>query len=120
MDFPPKELSNLADQVADLLKRHGKTVCLAETACGGLISSTLLSRPGASRWYRGGLTLYTLESRIAYAGWTEDDVKAYRGPTTSITAGLARHIRGTLKADYALGESGTAGPTGGKTPNRRP
>lgn len=35
-------------------------------------------------------------------------------------AGLAAHVRGTLDATYAVGESGTAGPTGGSTPNRTP
>ena len=35
-------------------------------AAGGIISASLLSMPGASGFYKGGLTLYTLESRIAF------------------------------------------------------
>lgn len=35
-------------------------------AAGGIISASILSTPGASGLYKGGLTLYTLESRIAF------------------------------------------------------
>lgn len=89
-------------------------------AAGGLISSTLLSLPGASTFYRGGLTLYTLESRIAFAGWTQDDIKAYTGPTEEVVKGLAENVREKLAADFCICESGTAGPTGGSTRNRTP
>ena len=93
---------------------------LVDQAAGGLISSSLLSWPGASKIYRGGLTLYTLESRAAFAGWTQQDTDAYRGPTPEIVAKLADNVRATLGATYCVCESGTAGPTGGNTRNRTP
>jgi nicotinamide mononucleotide (NMN) deamidase PncC len=89
-------------------------------AAGGLISAALLSQPGASSYYRGGLTLYTLESRIAFAGWTPEHTKGYKGPTPEIVTGLAEHTRKTLGSTYAVSESGTAGPTGGNSRNRTP
>ena len=89
-------------------------------AAGGLISASLLSTPGASKIYKGGLTLYTLESRIAFAGWTEETRAAYKGPTEDVVKGLAENVRGTLGATYCVCESGTAGPTGGNTRNRTP
>jgi nicotinamide mononucleotide (NMN) deamidase PncC len=89
-------------------------------AAGGLISAALLSVSGASSYYRGGLTLYTLESRIAFAGWTSENLKSYSGPTPDIVLGLAEHTRRTLGSTYCVSESGTAGPTGGKARNRTP
>ncbi|KAF1831712.1 competence/damage-inducible protein-like protein cinA [Decorospora gaudefroyi] len=118
--FPPEELRQVAQEVATLLKDRGETISVAETAAGGLISATLLSLPGASSYYRGGLTLYTLESRIAYAGWTPSNIKSYSGPTPAVVAGLAEHTRKTLGSTYTISESGTAGPTGGSTANRTP
>ncbi|KPI37704.1 CinA-like protein [Cyphellophora attinorum] len=98
--FPPPALAQIAQEVASLLKSRKETLSVAETAAGGLVSAAILATPGASQVFRGGLTLYTLESRIAFAGWTQDDVKKYGGPTP---------------------ESGTAGPTAsGKTQNRQP
>jgi len=89
-------------------------------AAGGIISASLLSTPGASGFYKGGLTLYTLESRIAFAGWSPENIKNYKGPTPEIVAGLAENVQGKLRSNYVICESGTAGPTGGDTKNRTP
>ncbi|KAJ9500210.1 hypothetical protein H2202_004005 [Exophiala xenobiotica] len=119
--FPPPALAAAAEEVASLLRERKETISVAETAAGGLISAALLATPGASRIYRGGLTLYTLPSRVAFAGWTQDNIDKYDGPTPELVAGLASHVRKTLESDYCVGESGTAGPTAsGKTPNRQP
>lgn len=64
--------------------------------------------------------LYTLESRIAYAGWTEENLKDYTGPTPEIVKGIAENVRPKLDTTYTICESGTAGPTGGDTRNRTP
>lgn len=119
-DFPPQAIHQILTEVTSLLKSRGETISIAETAAGGLISSSLLSQPGASGYYKGGLTLYTLPSRIAYAGWTKETIANYSGPTTDIVSGLAKHVRRDLESTYTLSESGTAGPTGGQTENRRP
>ncbi|KAF7190955.1 CinA-like protein [Pseudocercospora fuligena] len=119
-DFPPSGIKPILDEVTQLLKSRSETISIAETAAGGLISSSLLSQPGASGYYKGGLTLYTLPSRIAYAGWTQETIENYKGPTTDIVSGLAKHVRKDLESTYTLSESGTAGPTGGTTRNRKP
>jgi PncC family amidohydrolase len=121
MSFPPPTLAPLAAQVSTLLKARKETVCIAETAAGGLLSAVLLAQPGASAFYAGGATLYTLPSRIAFAGWTKESIANYNGPTPEIVAGLAENVRGTLGATWAVGESGTAGPTrSGEGRNRTP
>lgn len=119
-DFPPSAIRSILEEVTSLLKSRGETISVAETAAGGLVSSSLLSGPGASKIYKGGLTLYTLPSRIAYAGWTKESIANYSGPTTDIVAGLAKHVRKDLESTYTLSESGTAGPTGGATEKRKP
>jgi len=119
-DFPPAEVREILQQVTTILKERKESVSVAETAAGGLISSSILSTPGASKIYKGGLTLYTLPSRIAYAGWSQETIANYRGPTTEIVSGLAKHTRKELESTYTIAESGTAGPTGGDSPNRKP
>ncbi len=111
MSFPPQALEQIAREIAAILTQRKQTLSLVETVCGGLIGSSLLSVPGASKFYKGGLTLYTLESRVAFAGWQESDIKEYRGPTKEICAGLARNVRPQLNSSWTLAESGTAGPT---------
>ena len=55
--FPPPELKQAAEEVAALLRERKETISVAETAAGGLISAALLSTPGASQFYKGGLTV---------------------------------------------------------------
>ncbi|KAJ5772541.1 competence/damage-inducible protein CinA [Penicillium odoratum] len=119
-EFPPPSLQPLIQEVFDLLRARNETISVAETAAGGLISACLISAPGASAIYKGGTTVYTLESRLSFGGWTSESVNGYTGPTTEIVAGLADHSRLTLGSTYAISESGTAGPTGGTTKNRTP
>jgi len=119
--FPPPALKQAAEEVAALLRERKETISVAETAAGGLISAALLATPGASAVYKGGLTLYTLQSRIEFAGWTQATIDKYDGPTPQVVAGLAENVRQKLKSTYTVSESGTAGPTAsGKTPNRQP
>ncbi|CAF9938355.1 MAG: hypothetical protein HETSPECPRED_001045 [Heterodermia speciosa] len=118
--FPPAAVDAIVSEVANLLKQRKETVSIAETAAGGIISASLLSTPGASSFYKGGLTLYTLESRIAFAGWTQESIKSYKGPTPDVVKGLAENVREKLGSTYTICESGTAGPTGGNTRNRTP
>ena len=78
MSFPPENFQPLLTKIANHLTKNKQKVSVAETAAGGLISAALLTVPGASAYYAGGATLYTLPSRKAYAGWTEENVKAYK------------------------------------------
>ncbi|KAG9248505.1 competence/damage-inducible protein-like protein cinA [Calycina marina] len=119
-DFPPQKIKSILQEVTALLKERKETVSIAETCAGGLISAALLSIPGASGFYKGGLMLYTLESRVAFAGWTEANTAAYEGPTPDVVTFLATNVRGKLGSTYTICESGTAGPTGGNTPTRTP
>lgn len=41
-------LSAIAVEVAKLLKDRKETICVVETAAGGLVSAALLATPGAS------------------------------------------------------------------------
>jgi len=117
--FPPSAVSSVLEEVSSLLKERKETVSVAETAAGGLISASLLSVPGASTYYKGGLTVYTLESRLTFADWTPEHITNYKGPTKTVVGELAETTRSKLQSTYTVAESGTAGPGGGKA-NREP
>lgn len=89
--FPPEQLRTIAQEVSTLLKEKKETVAVAETvrqlnpiipnhtkpnlilynqAAGGLISASILSTPGASTIYRGGLTVsFSSFSANLETGW---------------------------------------------------
>jgi PncC family amidohydrolase len=112
--FLTDEQQALAAEIAALLTARGETIAVAETTTGGLISAALLSVPGASRYYLGGGVVYTRAARIALAGVPHEQYANYQGTTAELLASLAEAIRERLGATWAIAESGTAGPTGGR------
>lgn len=48
------QLTALAESAARKLRERQETIAVAESSCGGLISASLLSIPGASAYYVGG------------------------------------------------------------------
>ena len=57
------DLSSMAASVGALLKETGQSVGVSESSCGGLISASLVSVPGASAYYVGGVVVYTRTSQ---------------------------------------------------------
>jgi PncC family amidohydrolase len=113
--FLTTEQTTLTEEIAELLIARDEKVAVAESSAGGLISAALLSVPGASRYYSGGGVVYTLASRTQLAGVPAEAYARYQGTTTEMLADLLNSMRERLGSDWCVGESGLAGPTGGRT-----
>lgn len=106
-------LTSMAAPVADLLKQRGETVAVSESAAGGLISAALLSVPGASAYFLGGAAVYTQSARRGLLRFDEASAQM-RGSTEEYATLCATTVRDLLAADWAIGESGAAGPSGNR------
>ncbi|MAW43292.1 MAG: CinA family protein [Gammaproteobacteria bacterium TMED243] len=107
-----KLLTQMAEEVAQLLRQRGETVVVAETSTGGLLSSALLAVPGASAYYKGGSVLYTYESRKILLGMTRADVEGLAPMSEAMVMAFANKARVQFDATWAIAELGIAGPTG--------
>jgi PncC family amidohydrolase len=108
------DLTAFAAAVGALLKERGATVAVAESSTGGLISAALLAQPGASAYFRGGAVVYTREAKQRLAGLTDADIAKERAATETHALLLAQRIRERMEADWGIGETGAAGPTGNR------
>lgn len=106
-------LVSMAEPVGQLLKDRGQTVAVSESAAGGLVCAALLSVPGASAYFRGGASVYTQAARRSLLRF-DDEHAQMRGSTEEYATLTATTIRGLLETDWAIGESGAAGPTGNR------
>lgn len=107
-------LVGLANRAAALLKQRGETIAVCESAAGGLISSSLLSVPGASAYYLGGTVVYTIAASKALLAGVVEPPAGLRGATEAFARYQAQSIRGRLGTTWGTGETGATGPT----PNR--
>lgn len=91
--------------VASLLATHDRTLGLAESLTGGLVSSRLVSIPGASVWFRGSIVSYASNVKFEVLGVPE-------GPVVSEEAArnMALGARNVLRSDIGLSFTGVAGP----------
>jgi nicotinamide mononucleotide (NMN) deamidase PncC len=109
--FPPVSFKPLLTEISGLLRSTSSTLAVAETTAGGLVSASLLSVSGASKFFVGGATVYTTKSRRAWAGWTDANLVNYNGPTPELVTELAANVREQMDVTYCVGESGATGPT---------
>jgi PncC family amidohydrolase len=112
-----QDLLPYAERIAEKLKSRKETISVGESSTAGLISAALLAVPGASAYFVGGAVVYTRVSRTELLRVTEEEFAAMAGitPSTEPYALLfARKIRERLSTTWAVGETGTAGPTGSR------
>jgi PncC family amidohydrolase len=107
-----ESLTNLARNIAGLLRDRKETVAVAESSAGGLISAALLSVAGASDYYLGGGVVYTGKAFRALIGLPREALAGMRSSTEPYALLLARTMRDNLTATWGLSETGAAGPTG--------
>jgi nicotinamide-nucleotide amidase len=105
------ELTTLAERIGAKLKARKETVVVAESTAGGLVCAALLGVAGASAYYLGGMVVYNARGRELLLGEpsTDSNIVADR---EQWTLAMARDMRARFGATWALGESGSAGPTG--------
>jgi nicotinamide-nucleotide amidase len=99
--------------VVRLLSEQGKTLAIAESCTGGLISHRVTNVPGASQVLLSGAVTYANTAKEQVLGVPPEmlgEHGAVSEPVAQAMAQGARHMRG---ADMAIAVTGIAGPGGG-------
>lgn len=104
----------LAETIAARLKARGETIAVAESSTGGLIAAALLTVPGASAYFLGGVVAYTRQAKHLLLGIDDEALSQFRSATQAHALLLARHVRSQFAATWGLAETGVAGPSGNR------
>lgn len=107
---PSATAAELARTVIELLVAAGRTVAVAESLTGGLVSAALTSVPGSSAAVRGGVVAYATDLKAELLG-VPADLLARHGPVhPEVAAAMAAGVRTRLGASYGAATTGVAGP----------
>jgi nicotinamide-nucleotide amidase len=106
------EVDTLEKEVGALLKKKGLTLCLVESATGGLISHLITDIPGSSDYFKGSITAYSNEAKIDLAGVAAATIIQFGAVSSQVAKEMAVGGRRALKADICLADTGIAGPGG--------
>lgn len=110
----PLENDELAAELGELLVARGEKVAVSETTAGGLISARMLSVPGASRWFDGGIVPYAGAQRWEQLGLDREIAREHGAVSPQWVAATAEGLRRALGPAWAVAESGIAGPQGSR------
>jgi nicotinamide-nucleotide amidase len=103
--------STVDEQVIGLLA--GRTVAVAESCTGGLMSARLTDRGGSSAYFLGGVVAYSNEAKIEHAGVDAELIARYGAVSTEVAEALADGAAERFGAEIGIGITGIAGPDGG-------
>jgi nicotinamide-nucleotide amidase len=102
----------LGTRVGDRLVERGETVSVADGSSGGLISTALLARPGASAYYLGGATIYTRPAATGLIAGAVEAPAGLRGASEPWVQYLSESVATRVGTTWGIGEGGATGPTG--------
>ncbi len=112
-----RDEEELAVSVGRLLRDRGKTLAIAESCTGGMISSLLTDVPGSSHYFLGGIVSYANTAKGSLLDVREETLRAHGAVSEQAAREMARGARERFGADLAAAVTGIAGPNGG-TPEK--
>ena len=103
----------LAEVVGQKLARQKKTIAVAESCTGGVLAKLITDVEGASRYFTHGWVTYSNQAKIKELGVSADLIERYGAVSEQISEAMAVRARKKAEADFAIGITGIAGPSGG-------
>ncbi len=99
--------------IGRILTDRKQTLSVAESCTGGYISSKIVSVPGSSNYYIGGVCVYSNIEKIKLLDIKEKTLEKHGAVSEETAIEMAEGVREIMKTDYAISTTGIAGPTGG-------
>lgn len=102
----------LEKKVAKLFIQRKKTLAIAESCTGGLLSHRLTNIPGSSGFFKLGMILYANDAKIKLLKIPQNIIHQHGAVSPQTAKLMAEKIRKILNCDIGIGITGIAGPTG--------
>lgn len=104
---------SLESVIGERLITQRKTLAVAESCTGGLVSTRLTDVPGSSRYLRGSIVAYDNRMKQALLDVKRELLAAHGAVSEPVARAMADGVRRRMGADIGLAVTGIAGPSGG-------
>ena len=109
----PDDIEKLAQRVIDENRAAGRTVVVAESCTGGLVSAALTEIAGSSAVFDRGYVTYSNEAKMEALDVPLDIIETFGAVSVACAWAMAKGALANSSADVAVAISGVAGPGGG-------
>lgn len=99
-----------ARDLAEILRRHGLTVSVAESCTGGMVGSLITDQPGSSAYFLGSVVAYSNEVKRDHLGVSPALLKQVGAVSHEVARAMAEGARSRFGSDLAAGVTCIAGP----------
>ena len=103
-------MTSEAQRVVDAARAADLTVGCAESLTGGLVASDIVSIPGASAVFRGGIIAYDSMLKNDLLGVDASSLAREGAVTAEVASAMAEGALTRLGVDVAVATTGVAGP----------
>ena len=108
-----KDKETLEGLVAKKIILKKRTIAIAESCTGGLLSKRLTDIPGSSKFIKLNLVTYSSEAKTKLLKVPQKLIKKYGSVSQEVASAMAKGIKNLANVDIGLSITGIAGPTGG-------
>ena len=103
----------IAEVIFREVRNLNKTIAVAESCTGGLLSSSFTEIPGISKVFHGGAVCYHNDAKVQMLDVPESMIEQHGAVSEEVAIAMATGACEKYGADYGLSVTGFAGPTGG-------
>ena len=114
----PSDLVDKARQALAACAAAGKTLAVAESCTGGLVTAALTAIPGSSDWLERGFVTYSNAAKIEMLDVPRSLIDHAGAVSEEVARAMAEGALTQSPAAVSLAVTGIAGPSGG-TPEKR-
>ena len=109
----PADLVSLAERVVIANRRAGRTVAVAESCTGGLVSAALTEIAGSSDVFEAGFITYSNDMKTELLKVSQDVLETFGAVSIATAWAMAQGALNKSHAHVAVAITGIAGPGGG-------
>jgi nicotinamide-nucleotide amidase len=109
----PAELVRKAEEVVAANRRAGRTIAVAESCTGGLVSAAITEIPGSSEVFDAGFITYSNDMKNEILKVSHDVLDTFGAVSIATAWAMAQGALARSHAHVAVAITGVAGPSGG-------
>lgn len=103
----------LNETIYEILEKKNIKISVAESCTGGGLSYELVKVPGISKYFLGGMVVYSNEAKEKLLGVSGETLKKFGAVSSEVAREMAQKVRKKFNSDIGVSITGIAGPEGG-------
>jgi nicotinamide-nucleotide amidase len=101
----------ILDKIFDFFLINNLSLSTVESVTGGKLSNSIIKKAGASKFFKGSLVTYSIESKINILQINEDLIHKFSPVSKEISYEMVKSGKKILNTDYCISTTGNAGPS---------